>query len=374
MSRDQQSPVDLSMSGRTARQKISQFVRLGLLGGGVCGGLLLQRHDPAASRSLSSILHKFLDAEDIQRAAVFALSRGWYFPCRLEERPELRVKLWGLDFSNPVGIAAGFDKHGEAVQGLRDIGFGFVEVGSVTPEPQESNRLALLNINEHEYGVNSEGPAEVRRRLERLRAAGSFSGVLGVNLGTNKASASAAADFSAGVREFSHLADYLVISISRPGPDTLTRQELASLVTAVLAARQELGLAHPPPLLLSLAADLTEEELHDIAEVTAAADTRVEGLVVRGTAAIRRMYALTRGRVAIVGAGGVASGEEAWQKVLAGASLVQVRTGLVQQGPALAATVRRELEVLVREAGYTSIQEAVGASLKHSSPELKTSL
>ena len=361
------------MSGRTARQKISQFVRLGLLGGGVCGGLLLQRQDPAASRSLSFILHKCLDAEDIQRAAVFALSRGWYFRCRLEEKPELRVKLWGLDFSNPVGIAAGFDKRGEAVQGLRDIGFGFVEVGSVTPEPQESNRLALLNINEHEYGVNSEGPAEVRRRLERLRA-GSFSGVLGVNLGTNKASASAAADFSAGVREFSHLADYLVISISRPGPDTLTRQELASLVTAVLAARQELGLAHPPPLLLSLAAELTEEELRDIAEVAAAPDTMVEGLVVRGTATIRRMYALTRGRVAIVGAGGVASGEEAWQKVLAGASLVQVRTGLVQQGPALAATVRRELEVLVREAGCTSIQEAVGASLKHSSPSLKTSL
>merc|ERR1719354_959879 len=160
------------MSKRTAGQKISQFVRLGVLGGGVCGGLLLQRHDDRASRAVSSLVNSVMEVEAARRTAVLALSRGCYFRSRLEDKPELSMKLWGREFRNPVGIAGDFDRGGEAVQGLSDLGFGFVEVGSVTSQPQESH---------------SDGHTEVRRRLEIVRAGG-FSGVIGVSLGKNETS------------------------------------------------------------------------------------------------------------------------------------------------------------------------------------------
>jgi len=280
------------MSRRTAKQKISQFVRLGVLGSGVCGGILLYRYDERAYKSLSSFLHTCLDGESAHRAAVFALSNGFYFKCRQEERSELKVKLWGLEFSNPVGIAAGFDKHGEAVQGLRDVGFGFVEVGSVTPEPQDGNpRPRVFRLDEdsaviNRYGFNSEGHLEVRRRLELLRAGG-FKGVLGINLGKNKTSVSAVDDYVAGVRQFSHLADYLVINVSSPNTPGLrslqSRSDLKTLISAVLAARQKLNLSRPPPLLVKIAPDLTEEDMKDIAQVVTEADSKVDGLIISNT-------------------------------------------------------------------------------------------
>ena len=389
----------VKMSRRTAKQKISQFVRLGLLGGGVCGGILLYKYDERAYRSLSSFIHTCLDGETAHKAAVLALSNGFYFKCRHVEKPELKVKLWGLEFSNPVGIAAGFDKHGEAVQGLRDVGFGFVEVGSVTPQPQEGNpRPRVFRLDEdaaviNRYGFNSEGHLEVRRRLELLRAGG-FNGVLGINLGKNKTSSSAVDDYVAGVRQFSHLADYLVINVSSPNTPGLrslqSRSDLKTLISAVLAARQTLNLSKLPPLLVKIAPDLTEDDLKDIAQVVTEPDSKVDGLIVSNTTVtrpdsltsghaqetgglsgsplrdistetIRQVYQLTGGQVPIIGVGGVSSGQEAWQKVVSGASLVQVYTAMVFQGPVVASKIRKELEVIVKEAGFNNIQEAVGS-------------
>ena len=389
---------------RTAGQKISQFVRLGVLGGGVCGGLLLQRHDDRASRLLSSLVHSALDAETAHRAAVLALSRGCYFKSRLEEKPELRVKLWGLEFSNPLGIAAGFDKHGEAVQGLSDLGFGFVEVGSVTPQPQDGNpRPRVFRLDGdgaviNRYGFNSEGHAEVRQRLELLRAGG-FSGVLGVNLGKNKNSENAEADYCEGVRQFSHLADYLVINISSPNTPGLrslqSKNDLKSLIQAVLKTRQDLKLNRPPPLVIKIAPDLTEADMKDIADVVTVSESRIDGLIVSNTtlarpdslispqkqevgglsgtplaelstAAISTMYRLTGGAVPIIGVGGVSTGEEALQKIRAGASLVQVYTGLVYRGPACATNIRRELAESMARERAGSLAECIGAEHRKS--------
>ena len=345
----------------TAGQKVAQYFGLGMLGSGVCGGLLLYRQDERFYSSLSSSLHKCLDGETTHRLAVTALSRGLYFTSRTAEEPELSVTVWGRHFRNPVGVAAGFDKHGEAVSGLSDIGFGFVEVGSVTPEPQEGNpKPRVFGLDSDEAIINSDGHLEVRKRLELLRAGG-FNGILGVNLGKNKNSPSAAEDYVTGVRQFSHLADYLVINIS----SLQARQDLKTLIQSVLAARRELKLSRVPPLLVEISPDLSDSELQDVAEVVTAPDCRVDGLVVTNstvsTATIRRMFSLTGGHIPIVGAGGVSSGAEAWEKVLAGASLVQIYTGLVYHGPPLVTRVRRELRDLVTEGGYSNIAEAVGA-------------
>ena len=329
----------------TAGQKVAQYVGLGVLGSGVCGGLLLYRQDERFYTSLSSLLHKCLGGESAQRLAVKALSHGFYFRTKQSDQPDLSVSLWGLHFHNPVGVAAGFDKHGEAVTGLTHIGFGFVEVGSVTPQPQEGN-------------LNSDGHLQVRKRLELLRAGG-FNGILGINLGKNQSSTSAVEDFVAGVRQFSHLADYLVINVS----GLQQSQNLKTLIQSVLAARRDLQLSRAPPLLVKISPELSDQELQDIAEVVSAPDSRVEGLVISNTstATISRMFSLTGGRVPIVGVGGVRSGKEAWEKVLAGASLVQVYTGLVHHGPPLVSRVRRELGQLLEEGGFSNIQEAVGA-------------
>ena len=339
------------MSKRTAAQKISQFVRLGVLGGGVCGGLLLQRHDDRASRALGSLVHSVMGAEAVHQAAVLALSRGCYFRSRLENNPELRMKLWGREFLNPVGIAACFDKHGEAVQGLSDLGFGFVEVGPVTPQPQEDK----LRQN-----FNSEGHAAVRQRLEQLRAGG-FSGVLGVSLGKNETSDTEEADYCEGVRQFAQLADYLIINISSP---VKSKNDLKGLIQAVLKARQDLQLSHPPALVIKIASNLSEADMEDIVEVIMAPGSQVDGLIMSSTSlAIGAMHRSTGGQVPIIGAGGVTSGEEVVQRMRAGASLVQVEvdTGIMARGPACATNIRRELSELVTREGVESITEWVGA-------------
>lgn len=242
------------------------------------------------------------------------------------------------------------------------------------------------------YGFNSEGHIAVKRRLELLKAGG-FDGVLGVNLGKNKTSPSAEDDYVAGVREFSHLADYLVINISSPNTPGLrnlqSRSDLKKLITAVNKARRELNLTKSPPLLLKIAPDLTDTDIEDIAQVIVDNDSKVDGLIISNTTVtrpdslssvhaqeagglsgapltemstnvIRKMYSLTKGEVPIIGVGGVDSGQEAWSKVKAGASLVQVYTGMVYQGPVIAAKIRKELAILVKKEGLENLQQAVG--------------
>lgn len=381
----------------SAAQKVGQFVGLGLLGGATYTSICLWRGDEKFYRGLASCLHS-LDGEVAHKAAVWAFSRGLYFKSRMEQSHRMEVELWGLKFPNPVGIAAGFDKHAEAVHGLANIGFGFVEVGSVTPQPQEGNpkpRVFRLDSDEaviNRYGFNSQGHLTVKERLEGVR--GDIPAVLGVNLGKNKTSPSASSDYVSGVTLLGPLADYLVINVSSPNTPGLRslqgKTDLATLVKAVLRARDGLDLPRHLPVLVKIAPDLTMQDKEDIAEVLTSPGTRVDGLVISNTtisrpdtltspekdqvgglsgaplrilstSTIRDMYRLTEGRLPIVGVGGVSSGQDAWEKVLAGASLVQLYSALVYQGPPVVNRVRREMEQLLDDSPYQNIREAVGA-------------
>uniref|UniRef100_A0A8B9BFL7 Dihydroorotate dehydrogenase (quinone), mitochondrial n=1 Tax=Anser brachyrhynchus TaxID=132585 RepID=A0A8B9BFL7_9AVES len=331
------------------------------------------------------------------RAAAFGL-----LPAARPDGPALEVRVLGRRFRNPLGLAAGFDKHGEAVDGLYKAGFGFVEVGTVTPEPQEGNpKPRVFRLVEDEavinrYGFNSHGHAAVERRLRarqeaqrKLTRAGM---PLGVNLGKNKSSTDAAADYVAGVRVLGPLADYLVVNVSSPNTpglrDLQGKAELRDLLTKVLAERDTLPCQHKPAVLVKIAPDLTLQDKQDIASVVC--ELGVDGLIVSNTTVsrprdlqsvqrlepgglsgkplrelstqtVREMYALTQGRVPIIGVGGVSSGRDALEKIRAGASLVQMYTALVYHGPLVVGAVKRELEELLREQGFKSVMEAVGA-------------
>ncbi|XP_065497355.1 dihydroorotate dehydrogenase (quinone), mitochondrial [Caloenas nicobarica] len=342
-----------------------------------------------------------LPPEAAHGLALRAAALGLLPPARTDG-PALEVRVLGQRFRNPVGLAAGFDKQGEAVDGLYKMGFGFVEVGTVTPQPQEGNaRPRVFRLVEDEavinrYGFNSHGHATVERRLRarhetqlRLTGAGM---PLGINLGKNKSSTDAAADYVAGVRMLGPLADYLVVNVSSPNTpglrDLQGKAELRDLLTKVLAERDALPCERKPAVLVKIAPDLTTQDKQDIASVIC--ELGVDGLIISNTTVsrpsglrspqrtepgglsgkplrelstqtIREMYSLTRGRVPIIGVGGVSSGRDALEKIRAGASLVQMYTALVYRGPPVVGAVKQELEQLLREQGFQNVMEAVGA-------------
>jgi dihydroorotate dehydrogenase len=344
-----------------------------------------------------------LSAETAHRAAVRLLALGQALGCAprfpVTDYPELRVKLWDLEFRNPLGLAAGFDKNAEAVDALLNLGFGFVEAGSVTPRPQPGNPLPrLFRLPEHEavvnrMGFNNDGLEAFARRLQqRIPAKGRSAGVVGANLGKNKDTADAADDYVIGARRLADLADYLVINVSSPNTPGLRalqgREPLRDLLIRTLAARDERLLDRYPPVLLKIAPDLTDEDKADIAAV--ALETGVDGLIISNTTIARpdaigarwkqeagglsgrplfaastqvlgEMYKLTGGKLPLVGAGGIFSAADAYAKIRAGASLVQVYSALVYRGPGLPAEIIDGLAARLKADGFDHVTQAVGA-------------
>jgi dihydroorotate dehydrogenase len=333
-----------------------------------------------------------LDAERAHRLAIRTLahcSRGVQMP--VDGR--LRQVIWGHHFPNPLGLAAGFDKNAEAYRGALGLGFGCVEIGSVTPRPQAGNprprlfRLVRDRAVINRMGFNNDGMAQVAARLQqRDRKAG----IVGVNLGKNKETEDAAADYELGVAALGPLADYLVINVSSPNTPGLRalqgKAPLAALVDRVRAARD--ALAMRPPLLLKIAPDLTAEDRVDIAEV--ALSHGLDGIIISNTtisrpahlapafakeagglsgaplfelstALLSDMYRLTEGRLPLVGVGGIASAAQAYAKIRAGASLVQLYSAMVYEGPGLPARIVAGLPDHLAQDGFKSIAEAVGA-------------
>jgi dihydroorotate dehydrogenase len=353
--------------------------------------------DPAAMPvvfALAARLARLLPPEAAHRLTIRALAAGLGPRVPAEDDPILGIELWGRRFRNPIGIAAGFDKNAEAYRAILAMGFGFAEIGSVTPRPQAGNpRPRLFRLVEdraiiNRMGFNNDGAERV---AARLRNRGRLSGPLGVNLGKNRDSADAAADYASGVRELGRFADYLVVNVSSPNTPGLralqSRAALASLLAAVKAARAE-ACPVAPPLLVKIAPDLTEEDKRDIAAV--AEEAGIDGLIVsnttiarpatlksphRGeagglsgvplfrpsTALLAEMFRLTGGRLPLVGVGGVASGADVYAKIRAGASLVQLYTALVYEGPGLVGRIKRELAALLRRDGFARIADAIGA-------------
>jgi dihydroorotate dehydrogenase len=337
-----------------------------------------------------------LDPERAHAVTVWALKLGG---ARLlphsEDDPILATKVWNLAFPNPVGLAAGFDKHAEVCDAALALGFGFVEAGTVTPRPQPGNsgkRLFRLDEDEaviNRFGFNSRGIQEFAGNLARHSKA---AGIVGANVGKNRDTADGAADYIACIEALAGLADYLVVNISSPNTPGLralqARAQIEELLQRVRAARRG-GTAGGagPPLLVKVGPDLDDAELRDIAEVALAAG--VDGLIVGNTtvarpptlkspdrnapgglsgapllapstACLAAMYRHTKGRIPIIGCGGIASGAGAYAKIRAGASLVALYSALVFQGPALIGRIKRELADVLRRDGFSSVSQAVG--------------
>jgi len=331
--------------------------------------------------------------ETAHRLTIRALAAGLGPRAPADPDPILKTTLWGRDFANPLGLAAGFDKHGEAIAASLALGFGFVEIGSVTPRPQPGNlrprvfRLTGDRAAINRYGFNSEGIEAAARRLRAYRERGG-TGIVGVNLGKNKDSADAAADYAEGAAALGPFADYIVVNVSSPNTPGLRalqgRDELAAIVARTRAALP----APAPPLLVKLAPDLADEDKRDIAQV--AREVPVDGLIVSNTTTARpadltgrhkaeagglsgrplmapstallaEFHALTGGTLPLIGVGGVGSADDAYAKIRAGASLVQLYTALVFEGPGLVPSITRGLAGRLRRDGFASLAEAVGA-------------
>jgi dihydroorotate dehydrogenase len=356
-------------------------------------------------------LLRCLDAESAHRATIVALRLGLGPRSQAAGDPALETRVFGLRFPNPVGLAAGFDKNAEVPDAMLALGFGFAEVGTVTPRPQGGNpkprvfRLIEDKAVINRLGFNGEGVAAVKSRLTRRRELGA-KGIVGVNLGANRDSADPAADYALGLRELGGLADYVTINVSSPNTpglrDLQEKSRLRELVTRIETARGALnaafsgvgaaaGIAPGPPLLLKIAPDLSAGQLEDIAEV--ALTSGIDGLIVSNTTVarppglksplrgetgglsgaplfgpstemLRAVFRLTRGELPLVGVGGIRSGSDAYAKIRAGASLVQLYTALVYRGPGLVAEITAELAAALRRDGFAHVSEAVGADAR----------
>ena len=316
-----------------------------------------------------------------------------------EEDPILATRVWGRTLANPVGLAAGFDKNGDVPDAMLRLGFGFVEVGSVTPRPQPGNprprvfRLVRQRALINRLGFNNLGLASMTDQLGRRGRDGPRAeGMVGANLGINKDSGDAQADYRAGVLALAGLVDYLAVNVSSPNTPGLRalqgRASLERLLDAVLRARADSG--HDVPVLLKIAPDLTDEDRKDIAAV--ALDSGIDGLIVSNTTirrppdlpeamagqagglsgqplrdlatdTLRQMARLTDMRLPLIGVGGVGSGADAYGKIRAGATLVQLYTALVFEGPGVVQRIKAELAARLRADGFTALEQAVGVDL-----------
>jgi len=325
-----------------------------------------------------------LDAErahELTVAALKAVPAGK----SVEPDPVLATEVAGLRFPNPVGLAAGFDKNAEVFAAMLGLGFGFVEVGTLTPKPQPGNpRPRLFRLAEdraviNRFGFNNEGLGAAGARLAKRGP-----GIVGVNVGANKDSADRIADYVRGVRAMAPLADYLTVNISSPNTPGLRALQdkvaLDDLLAGVMAARGT------TPVFLKIAPDLERSEIEDVAEV--AIGRKVDALIVSNTTvsrpplrsehagetgglsgaplkalalrALRAFRRATGGALPLIGVGGIASGADAYERIRAGASLVQLYSALVYEGPGLARQISNELRQLLRRDSFAHAADAVG--------------
>lgn len=340
-----------------------------------------------------SLIRPALFRLDPERAHGLAIAALKLMPGGRPAQPggPLETQVAGLTFPNPLGMAAGFDKDGEVPDALLGLGFGFVEVGSITPLPQAGNpKPRLFRLEEdraviNRMGFNNGGAAAAAERLSARRARG---GIVGINIGANKDSPNRLADYAAMARIMAPLASYLAINVSSPNTPGLRALQdeaaLAELLDGVLAARGSDG----PPVFLKVAPDLEPADVDAIARI--AIDKGLGALIVSNTTISRPPLAsaqaheagglsgeplrelaqqrmadfrkATGGVIPLIGVGGIASAEDAWARIRAGASLVQLYSAMTYEGPGIARRIVAGLERLMRQDGISSIAEAVGTA------------
>lgn len=317
---------------------------------------------------------------------------GAFLPKAPADDPRLAVKVLGLEFPNPLGIAAGFDKNARAFRAMLRMGLGHAECGTVTPRPQPGNpKPRMYRLKEdgaviNRMGFDNDGMETVGRRLARRRK-----GIVGINIGANKDSSDRIADYRATFTRLSPHADYVAVNVSSPNTPGLRGLQQKDELQALLSALIELRGEKRVPLLLKIAPDLDEHALDDIAAVVLA--SAIDGLIVTNTtiarpASLKSRYASETGglsgkplmqpstqvlaemrrrvgsKLVLIGVGGVSSGVDAYKKIRAGASLVQLYTALVYNGSGLITTIKRELLQCLSRDGFATVADAVGADIK----------
>ena len=330
-----------------------------------------------------------LDAETAHGLSLAALKA---LPLGGTDRTDgpLACEVAGLRFPNPLGMAAGFDKDGEVPDALLGLGFGFAEVGSITPLPQAGNpKPRLFRLAEDEAVINrmgfNNGGAEAA--VARLAQRHGRPGIVGINIGANKDSADRIADYATMARLMAPLASYLAVNVSSPNTPGLRALQDEGALTALLDAVLEARGAAKVPVFLKVAPDLEPADVEAIARI--AVDKALGALIVSNTTIsrpplrsrhageggglsgaplkalalerLRQFRAATGGQVPLIGVGGIATAEDAWQRIRAGASLVQLYSAMAYAGPGIARTITRGLERLMRRDGFATIAEAVGS-------------
>jgi dihydroorotate dehydrogenase len=337
-----------------------------------------------------ALLHR-IDPETAHGLAIKALNAGLVALPGPITSPRLQTRLAGLNLPNPIGLAAGFDKNADAMDPLSRAGFGFLELGGVTPRPQTGNprpRLFRLRRDRaviNRFGLNNLGAPAL---ADRLRARPKDC-VIGLNLGANKDSADRAQDYVEVLETCGPHVDFVTVNVSSPNTENLRdlqgRAALWALLTGVMDARGRL--ARPIPVFVKIAPDLTKPELEDIAEVARASS--IDGIIATNTTTLRtglkgaarresgglsgaplfdrstRILAhlshLTDGKLPLIGVGGVSSGAQAYEKIRAGASAVQLYSALVYDGLSLVPRIARDLEALLTRDGFANVADAVGS-------------
>lgn len=348
--------------------------------------------------SFSPLLFK-LDAEKAHGLGISALKSGLLPKSPAVSSPALETQICGLRFPNPVGMAAGFDKNAEVIAPLFSRGFGFVEVGTVTPKPQHGNpKPRVFRDPEAQAVINRMGFPNGGMNAFKDNVAKFLSqkprpdGVLGINIGMNKSQSEPAKDYAVLIRALGPLADYLTINISSPNTpglrDLQKREPLLDLIRTVQDERAKAcGKNAPPPIFVKLAPDLDDAQCEELAQT--AIDGKIDGLILgnttlarpshlnskfasekgglsgqpltdKSTAIIRKFYALTGGNMPIIGVGGVQNAEQAYDKIKAGASLIQLYTGFIYKGPCIAGTINEGLITLLEKDGFSNVKDAVG--------------
>ncbi len=341
-----------------------------------------------------------IDPEDAHNLTITMLRFGLGPRLAEEDDPVLHTNVFGLDFPNPVGLAAGMDKQATATDAFMNFGFGHVEVGSVVRLPQPGNpKPRMFRVPQakgliNRFGWNSIGAeafaANLKKRMENTKR---FRNPIGVNIGFNKDSADPVADYIASLAKVAPYVDYACISVSTPNTPGARDLQKREHLTELLAKAREAWQKHAPnlPLLLKISPDVTEPQQEDIAAVVLSSG--IQGLIVGNTTLTRpeiipsnlakeaggfsspvmfdmttkllgNMYRLTQGKIPLIGNCAIDTGEKAYRKIRAGASLVQIFTALVYEGPLVVRKIKRELATALKRDGFKSVAEAVGADHK----------
>tara|TARA_Y100001970_G_scaffold287904_1_gene413736 strand:- start:7145 stop:8197 length:1053 start_codon:yes stop_codon:yes gene_type:complete len=315
------------------------------------------------------------------------------------ENSLFRQNIFGINFPNPVGLAAGFDKNAEVVRSMLNYGFGFVEVGTITPRPQLGNKKPrVFRLTEDEavinhLGFNNKGVEKILENLTNLKSDKNFHGVIGINIGKNKKTQNSIEDYLYCIEKIGYYGDYITVNISSPNTpglrDLQLRGKIESLVRKIQNKQTEIEQLINKPILIKISPDLEDEQLRDIALMSLA--NNVQGLIIANsstkrpktlnssfknelgglsgrplfldsTIILKKMYTLTNGQIPIIGVGGISNGYECYEKIKSGASLVQLYTALIFQGPKIVNKILSKLNELILTDGFKNISDVVGKS------------